>query len=110
MTSCRVGESSCQAKCICHSGSSCSLSSAELGKQQARVQLAVSLQSVMSSEDVTSDNVVGWVSSLSALTQQPDEISPSLATDTLTIAANILSGVQSSGVSYESALPLLDLR
>ena len=82
VTSCRVGESSCQAKCICHSGSSCSLTSAELlGKQQARVQLAVSLQSVMSSEDVTSDNVVGWVSSLSALTQQPDEISPSLATD-----------------------------
>ena len=75
--------------------------------QTTRELLGNNLLSVIGSEDPSPDNVLSWVSSLSSLTQKPDEISSSLASSSLKMSLSILIGIQESGLGYLSALPLI---
>ena len=79
MQSCKVGDASCTAYCVCdlqHSGSTCSKTLEEMkAYQKLREQLLFGLQSITKSEDVSPESLTSCFSNLGAITRKTDEIS-----------------------------------
>jgi len=77
--SCKVGDSSCTAYCVCdskHVGSACSKTLEDMKAcQEVRGQLLLGLHSITKSEDVSPESLTSWFSNLGAITSKTDEIS-----------------------------------
>eukprot|EP01036_Dinobryon_divergens_P061784 gene61784-biopygen27848 len=113
--SCDVLSSSCDAICMCsegYSGSACSVTKAELEqKQKIRGVLLDSLLN-LTKHSSSAEAVTALVSSLSAQTANPDEISATSASSVLGIVNSLLSGARQFKVDQQDIssqlLPSID--
>lgn len=110
---CRQNDPTCEAVCKCmdgYSGTSCSIDSDTMyQKQIMRSALISSLRNVTLNDDVTQDTVTVWSRSLSALTQDSNELSVSTVSAIHSLANAVLqTAALTSGVTYATAAGILD--
>ena len=113
VSDCKVNNPSCEAVCSCRDGfvgQSCNSTTADiLARQVVREQLIVGLAGVTTSDEVSIETVTSWSSSLSAVTQNPYEISAAAISIVNDVSLSILSSAQNlSGISYSSVSGVLD--
>lgn len=102
VTDCRVNDVNCRVSCLCNtgfSGSSCSMTQADLEAAQAvRSALVNTLANLTQSDDVSADTVASWSSFLSAVTSNPDEVSPNDVSKIQNIALTTMNAANSLGL------------
>ncbi len=109
---CYVGASDCIAVCRCvddYAGSAtCSLNSTELvHKQTLRAQVIQGIASLVALENPDQQVVEGWISSIVASAQVPDELTPASSSDLLRLAQTVLTTATQVGTSLDSLTSLL---
>ncbi len=116
MDSCYVGSLQCYAKCQCEVGyqgsSNCALSDDEVeARQQLRDQVVEGILTLTKLEDASEVTIVSWITSLSEMSQNVDEISTNSATTIMSIVSNAISLTESLSLSsngLDGVLSLLD--
>ena len=111
---CYVGATDCIAVCRCvdeYAGSAtCSLSATELlQKQTLRAQVIQGVASLVALENPDQQVVEGWISSIVASAQVPDELTPVSSSELLRLAQTVLTTATQVGMSTDSLLSLLQV-
>jgi hypothetical protein len=108
---CGMSDISCEAICEClegYTGSSCGVSGAEMeAKQNLRQELLQNLETLIATDEPAADSVAVWQSSLSAMTQSMDELTPSSSTLALSVASTILGHAEGLDLPTEGLLDML---
>lgn len=110
---CKEGDINCEAICECdepYSGIICANTITELEeKQNMRSTLISGLTTLTENEDASVDTILNWVSTLSALTQNPDEISYSSTTSIQNVIETVLDNVKSTGIQTDEISNILKI-
>ena len=113
VTSCYVGNPHCEGVCLCEegfTGAHCFLTVEEATKRKSlRQKLLTSLRNVTAVEDVTSDSVLSWISTVKAVTSNSDELSQETLVVILDVCYVILTGAETLQLPYETLLVLFDI-
>ena len=116
ISDCSLFSPDCVATCECingYGGGDCKLSEAQLSERRLlRHQLLLHLSTIAAAStnksSLSVDTVQAWASSLSCLTQNPNELSQRSTKVSLEVANNILSSALSINLPYESLSTVLD--
>ena len=110
---CQQGDSNCEGYCLCDNGfagRSCSVTDTELSKRKSlRVKLLEALKNITISEDASVNSITSWISMLSAVVQQVDELSVSTLVSIFDISEFILIETKEQLLPYDILLILFDV-
>lgn len=105
-SSCWVGDGTCKQICACdvgYDGASCSHSSLDFSNRTTfRDFLTEVVLNVTQLEDPDEISIIGWSSSVSAMSFKSDELSSVSSSRILQISNNILTSASKLGLSYDS--------
>jgi len=112
---CVISDDSCYSECECntagnttYSGSSCSLSDDDLVKKKIfRESLLFAMTSVVEDQDFTPDGAKSQIATLSSLSQNSDELSPSAADTVTQISSLILAEASAAKLTSDKVSGLL---
>jgi hypothetical protein len=108
VTACTVLDSSCEAKCVCHSGRygpDCSLTESQMvAVQDTTNQLLAGLQQVNSLEELDEQSVVFRASALQSITSRTSTLSSSGASLAANVSYSILSACVLGSVALSSTV------
>jgi hypothetical protein len=109
---CSVYDPSCSAQCSCSDewfGGDCSLSSTDMSVRQAAIgNVTAQISELSTLENPSNSAVSGWLSSISAVTNDPYNLNDASISSVRYIADYIIAGAVSVGMSVESVVSLLD--
>jgi hypothetical protein len=112
LSTCSVYDPSCAAQCSCSDdwhGQDCSLSASEIATRQAAIGNVTSQISQISvSENPSSSAISSWLSSVSAVTNDPYDLNEASVSSVQYIADFIIQGAASVGMSVDSVESVLD--
>ena len=113
LLSCKEGDVSCIALCVCdggYNGKSCLFSDEEINKRrEVRDDMIASFRELLSAEDPSVDTVEAWIFFLSALVQNPDELSSNAVATVGNMTSLVLKAAGEVGMGYEKVLALFDI-
>jgi hypothetical protein len=109
---CSIYDPTCSAQCSCSDewfGEDCSLSSSDMAtRQEAIGNITAHIGELSVLENPSSSAVSGWLSSISAVTNDPYTLNDASISSVQYIADYIVAGAVSVGMSVESVVSLLD--
>jgi hypothetical protein len=109
---CSIYDPTCSAQCSCSDewfGEDCSLSSSDMAtRQEAIGNITAHIGELSVLENPSSSAVSGWLSSVSAVTNDPYTLNEASISSVQYIADYIIAGAVSVGMSVESVVSLLD--
>ena len=101
--SCKVGDASCIAYCVCNSkygGSTCSKTLDDMKASQAvRGQLLLGLSNLTKTEDLSPEVATSWFSNLGAITGNTDEISSEAAGTVGKVLSSVVSSMEKANMA-----------
>ena len=101
--SCKVGDASCIAYCVCNSkygGSTCSKTLEDMkASQSVRGQLLLGLNNLTKTEDLSPEIATSWFSNLGAITSNTDEISSKAAGTVGKVLSSVVSRMEEANMA-----------
>ena len=113
LLACREGDVACIAMCVCdngYNGKSCLFSDSEISRRrEVREEMIATFKNLLTAEDPSVDTVESWIFFLSALVQNPDELSSGAVATIGNMTSTVLAAANTVGMGYEKLLPLFDI-
>ena len=99
--------------CVCdngYNGKSCLFSDSEISRRrEVREEMIATFKNLLTAEDPSVDTVESWIFFLSALVQNPDELSSGAVATIGNMTSTVLAAANTVGMGYEKLLSLFDI-